>query len=201
MNERSSLTPTTLIRQASSNDQAAWQQLVKRYSRLVYNQAFSVLQRHADAEDIMQQVFADTAKRLAQRPGQAPDASFRGWLRCVTERSIIDFQRVRRNAAAGAIGGTTNAEVLKALAATEDDEPTANIRSATEIEQAAIDAVRTRCRGKTWEIFYAVLCEDRHPKDVAEEFEVTLNEVYLARSRVSRRLREELARLMQESPP
>lgn len=195
MNERSSLTPTTLLRQASSNDQAAWRQLVRRYSRLVYNQAFRVLQSHADAEDIMQQVFADTAKRLAQEPGKAPDASFRGWLRCVTERRIIDFKRVRRNVAAGAIGGTTNAEILKALEADEDDAPTGTIRAPTEIQQKAIDAVRARCRGNTWEIFYAVLCEDRPPIDVAEEFGVTLNEVYLARSRVSRRLREELARL------
>jgi RNA polymerase sigma-70 factor (ECF subfamily) len=201
MNERSSLTPTTLLRQASSNDQAAWRQLVRRYSRLVYNQAYCVLQSHADAEDIMQQVFADTAKKLAQEPGKAPDASFRAWLRCVTERRIIDFQRIRRRVAAGAIGGTTNAEVLKSLEADDDNTPTGRIRTPTEIQQKAIDAVRTRCRGNTWAMFYAVLCEDRPPIDVAAEFGATLNEVYLARSRVSRRLRAELARLTQESPP
>lgn len=38
--------------------------------------------------------------------------------------------------------------------------------------------------------------EDRHPKDVAEELDMTVGAVYKAKSRVSRRLREEFGDLL-----
>lgn len=199
MNERTSYTPTTLLRRASGDDQTAWSELVVRYSRRVFEHAYRVLRDRHDAEDIMQQVFADAARYLARKPQRTKSSSFRGWLRCVTKRRIIDLQRKRLRVASRSVGGTTNAEVLKQLSSSDEGSSQHTLSSLGDVEQAAVDRVRARCRGKSWDLFQAVVCDGRRPVDVARDFGVTLNDVYLARSRVSRRLRDELSHAESET--
>jgi len=48
--------------------------------------------------------------------------------------------------------------------------------------------------------FRRVVMEEADVKEVAQELEVSVNVVYLARSRILRRLREEFADLIENSP-
>jgi hypothetical protein len=45
---------------------------------------------------------------------------------------------------------------------------------------------------KSWRAFWLVVCEIRRPSDVAAELQISLNAVYLAKSRVLHALRETL---------
>ncbi len=55
--------------------------------------------------------------------------------------------------------------------------------------------VQTDFPATTWQIFRQVVIAGRPGVEVAREFGVTVNAVYLARSRVLARLREELSGL------
>jgi RNA polymerase sigma factor (sigma-70 family) len=81
-----------LVARCRSGDQAAWAELVERYSRYVYaiaTQAFR-LPEH-DAEDVFQDVFARVYESL---DSLRDDSALRPWLAQVTRRLCLD--RLRR---------------------------------------------------------------------------------------------------------
>lgn len=55
---------TDLVRDCVSGDQAAWNELVERYGRLVYSIALKVGLGAADADDVFQTVFSIVLRRL-----------------------------------------------------------------------------------------------------------------------------------------
>ncbi len=61
--------------------------------------------------------------------------------------------------------------------------------------QRALELIQGEVQEKTWQAFWHVAVDDRTPADVAAELDMTVNSVYLAKSRVLRRLREELGDL------
>ena len=56
--------------------------------------------------------------------------------------------------------------------------------------------VRDQFEERTWRAFWRVAVEDRSPSEVAEELGITANAVRQAKSRVLRRLREEMGELI-----
>jgi len=60
----------------------------------------------------------------------------------------------------------------------------------------AIEMIRGEFEPTTWEAFWMVTVDGRKPADVAAALGVSRNAVYLARSRVLHRLREEFHELI-----
>ena len=60
--------------------------------------------------------------------------------------------------------------------------------------------IRADFNEATWAAFWATAVEDRPANEVAAELGVTANAVYLARSRIRKRLRELLVELGEEPP-
>jgi RNA polymerase sigma factor (sigma-70 family) len=90
----SPLTDAELVARCRTGDEAAWAELVERFSRYVYaiaTQAFR-LSEH-DAEDVFQEVFARTYERL---DGLRDDAAVRPWLAQLTRNLCVD--RLRQSA-------------------------------------------------------------------------------------------------------
>ena len=68
------------------------ERLVREHSRLVFRIAYSVVRNHADAEDIVQEVFLRVAKHGAKDIGDG-----KAWLARITWRVSVDLYRnVRR---------------------------------------------------------------------------------------------------------
>jgi RNA polymerase sigma factor (sigma-70 family) len=87
------LTDGQLVARCRAGDQAAWRELVERYSRYVYaiTQAFR-LQEH-DAEDVFQDTFAKAYERLHTL---RDDDALRPWLASLTRRLCIDKLRAAK---------------------------------------------------------------------------------------------------------
>jgi RNA polymerase sigma factor (sigma-70 family) len=87
----STLSDRELVARCRAGDQAAWTELVERFSRYVY--AISVqgfrLPQH-DAEDVFQDVFARAYQHLDRL---RDDAALRPWLAQMTRRLCIDRLR------------------------------------------------------------------------------------------------------------
>jgi RNA polymerase sigma factor (sigma-70 family) len=87
----STLSDRELVARCRAGDQAAWSELVERFSRYVY--AISVqgfrLPQH-DAEDVFQEVFARAYQHLDRL---RDDAALRPWLAQLTRRLCIDRLR------------------------------------------------------------------------------------------------------------
>ena len=85
------LTDKELVARCRAGDQAAWAELVERFSRYVYAisvQGFRLSE--ADAEDVFQDVFARAYEHL---DGLRDDAAVRPWLGQLTRRLCIDRLR------------------------------------------------------------------------------------------------------------
>ncbi len=85
----------TLIERIKNGDLSAFDELMNRYKRQIYQLALRMTGNHEDAEDITQEVFVRTFHAI---PSWKPRASLYTWLRTVTMNLCIDYHRskVRR---------------------------------------------------------------------------------------------------------
>ena len=89
----SRLTDAELVARCRAGDEAAWAELVERFSRYVYAIAVQGYRlSEQDAEDVFQEVFARTYERLDRL---RDDAAVRPWLAQLTRNLCIDRIRDR----------------------------------------------------------------------------------------------------------
>lgn len=148
-----------------------------------------------DVDDVVQDIFVSVSKQLDRFRTDQPQATFRGWLRVITQRRIADhFRHIAH--APQAVGGTTAARRLHDVPEPLADDPDAESEE-TGIVQRAIELIRSDFQAKTWTAFKRTAMENAAPHDVARELGMTAAAVQMAKARVLRRLREELAGLVQ----
>src|SRR5207253_1278125 len=111
----------------------------------------------------------------------------------ITRNKAIDFLR-----AAGRRpqprGGSDDHHALEETIRPADDAAEA-ISERKLILRRALDLVRTEIEPRTWDAFWRVVIDETPPVDVAQALGVSVNVVYLARSRVLRRLADQFAQL------
>jgi RNA polymerase sigma-70 factor (ECF subfamily) len=82
-----------LVRRFREGDVVAFETLLDRYSRPIYNFAFRLLGNQDDAEDAVQQTFVQAFESL---PGVKAQTPLRPWLFQVARNKCIDLIRKRR---------------------------------------------------------------------------------------------------------
>lgn len=152
----------------------------------------------ADVPDLVQEVFATVAPGLATFRHERPGGTFRGWLRGIAQNKVRDhFRR-----GCGSAEGGTEALIRLQEVPVEGGVPDSTDSGAdTNAEVAALyrralEQVRCQFEERTWLAFWKVAVEDRSPADVADELGLSPNGVRQAKSRVLRRLKEELGELI-----
>lgn len=83
-----------LIQSCRTGEPGAWEQLVRLYSRRVYNLAYRFVSRHEQAEDLTQDVFLRIYRSLDQYNPEVGDLS--NWLLRLARNLVIDDYRRRR---------------------------------------------------------------------------------------------------------
>ena len=82
-----------LVRRCRAGDSYAWEEIVRGFSRRVYNLAYRFTGRHEQAEDLTQEVFVRVYRSLDQYDPQAGDLS--NWLMRLARNLVIDDYRRR----------------------------------------------------------------------------------------------------------
>ena len=83
-----------LIEACLRGDQAAWDTIVRRYRRKVFNVAYTFVGRHDEAEDLTQDIFLKVFKALGTFDRRA---NFTTWIISVSRNLCIDhYRRVRK---------------------------------------------------------------------------------------------------------
>ena len=184
----------SLLERARAHDQVAWVRLTDLYGPLVQRWCLREGLQPADAADVTQEVFAVVARALGGFRHDRPGDRFRGWLWTITRNKIRDLRR--RSPVTGA-GGTDAQLRLAALPADEaESDPPDDPAGERALYLQAIEMIRGEFEPRTWEAFWRVTIDGRGPAEVAAQLGVTPNAVYLARSRILRRLREEFEGLI-----
>jgi len=177
-----------MIIRLCDNDSLAWNQLVELFGPLVFHWCSVSRIQSCDAADIMQEVFASAIKsihRFDSRPGH----SVRGWLWTITQNKMLDHWRKRSNQD-NAIGGT-NAHWQMEQVPETDDPPTGALE-ANRLLHRALNQIRDDFADQTWAAFWQSAIEGRDTHSIAQELGLSPNSVRQAKSRVLRRLREQI---------
>lgn len=178
-----------LERLRSSPEEADWGQLLELYTPLirVWMRRYSSSQQ--DADDVVQEVLSVVIRKLPaferQRTG-----SFRSWLRSITVNCLRDSWRANKFRPS-ATGGSDFRQILDQM-----EDPQSQLSQVWNKEhdqhvlRTLLDQVRPSLAEETWQAFKRVSVDGETAADVAEALGMTVNSVYIAKSRVMSRIRE-----------
>jgi RNA polymerase sigma factor (sigma-70 family) len=188
-----------LVRIRDGRDQEAWRQFVQVYAPVVYGFARQRGLQDADAADVMQDVLRSVAGAAARLNYDPTRGSFRGWLYTVARNKIFNFLEAGRHRLGRGSGDSGAREQLEALAGPEwglaESWDREHERS---LAALAMDRVRGEVQGPTWQAFWQTAVEGRSAREAGAALGMTAGAVYVARSRVLSRLRDEVQRLQEQ---
>lgn len=194
MDSTNSQTGTTLfaILEQPANSQA-WSNFVERYGPLIFRWCKARGLQQADAEDVTQIVLGKFAKVARSFTYDRNKTGFRAWLRTVTRNALSDLVDEFRRARAS--GDSKAHNVLAALEAADDLERDMEQEFRRELLQQAMSIVRVRVEPKTWQAFELAAVEGKSGKEVADQLQLSIAAVYMAKSRVNRMIADEVRKL------
>ncbi|QEL16263.1 RNA polymerase sigma factor [Limnoglobus roseus] len=166
-----------------------WDRFVDLYAPLLFAWADRLGVPRQDAADLVQDVFATLVEKLPTFEYD-PAKSFRTWLKAVLHNRLRAWRR--KGAGARRVGGDSAVADLPAAGGPDLDAAEYHAHLA----RRALDVMRADFTPDTWTACWEVVVNGRSAAAVAADLGLTVNAVYLAKARVLRRLREELAGLL-----
>ena len=193
-NRTSDSTTSSLLERLRSGDPQAWQRLSDLYATLVYRWARMNKLQAGDAADVTQEVFQSVASNIERFRRDRAGDSFRGWLWAITRNKIHDHFR-RQADEPRAAGGTAAHERIHAISQELPDAPNTTVSgfdADAALVRRALRVVEAEFEPKTFRAFWRTAIDGQRAADVAEELGMSTAAVYMAKSRVFRRLRMEM---------
>jgi RNA polymerase sigma-70 factor (ECF subfamily) len=192
----STTTSPTLLERIKADDATAWNRLVALYAPLVYRWCRRWGLPEQEIADVFQDIFQAVSTHIAGFRKEKEGDTFRGWLRTIAHNKVRDhFRKMGREP--GGAGGTEAQFRLSMIPSSQlpDEEDSSDARTDQGLFRRALELIRSEFEERTWLAFWLTAVEDRGPHDVAEELRMSPGAVRVAKSRVLRRLREELGEL------
>jgi RNA polymerase sigma-70 factor (ECF subfamily) len=179
-------------------DSQAWQRLLTIYEPWLRGWLSRHQLQPADVEDVLQEILVAVSDKMPQFVHNGRPGAFRTWLRMILINCVRHFlrgQRLRETR-------ISLAPVAAWLDQLEDDNSTLSRLWDQEHDQQIVRRLLASIQGEfepiTWQVFQMLVLEDRPVAEVAERFQLQRNAIYVAKSRVLKRLREELRGLLDE---
>ena len=180
-----------ILRVKDPADSAAWSAFLAIYRPVVFRLARSRGLQDADADDLTQQVFVSIARSVNGWTSGEDSPPFRAWLYRVAHNEILKAI-TRRKPDIGA-GSSSVQQMLGGIPERDSDVTLELIHeSRMEAFRWAADEIRHEFTVATWGMFWESTIEDKPVAEVAKSHERTKGAVYLARYRVTKRLKEKL---------
>ncbi len=167
----------------------SWREFVDLYAPLIKVWLGTQNVRPQERDDVVQEVMTVVLRRLPEFQRNRT-GSFRNWLKTIT---LFCWQNYRRKniQKVAAVGGSDFGEVMGQL---EDPESQLSQRWDHEHDQyilsRLLERIRPSVRQSTWDAFRLVTIEGQSPEQASEQLGVSVNAVYVAKSRVLSQLRQ-----------
>jgi len=186
-----------LVRRCAQGDATAWEEIVQRFHRRIYNICYRFAGSADDAQDLTQEVFIKVYKTVSSFDGEK--ASFNTWVTTVTRNLLVDhFRKTRNDRATDSIDAAQGADedgptLADRLASDGSENPQRHVesRERREMVQRALQQISPDLRE-------AVILRDLQDMDYREIAQVLKVPEGTVKSRINRG-RAELARLLQRT--
>jgi RNA polymerase sigma-70 factor (ECF subfamily) len=193
----SSTSASLLQRLRADPKSPAWQRMVEIYQPLIRAWLSRQDVLASDADDLVQEVLAVVVRRLPDFEHNQRVGAFRTWLRTITVNVVRDHWRSRKHRPAAA-GGTDLHEFLNQLA--DPDSGLSHLWNQEHdrhVTHRLLQMLKGDFEPKTWQAFTRLALDGAPAADVAKELGLSTNAVFIAKSRVLARLRQEAAGLVE----
>lgn len=181
-------------------DQRSWDEFYQTYWRLIYSVALKSGLRPDEAMDAVQEVVLALAKQSQKNQYDPRQGSFKSWLMNLTRWRINDqFRRRAKDTAMmhGPEHDSRDTATFDRFAdpRTGELERIWNAEWARNLLERALARVKTQVSPKQFQIFDAYVVKDWSAGKVMKELDVSMAQVYLAKHRVGKILKQEIAAL------
>lgn len=187
-----------LERVRSTEDDTSWTRLVRLYSPLIAKWLRTYSAPQQDIDDLVQEVLAVVIKDIPRFSHAGNVGSFRSWLRTIVANRMRSFWRAGRCRPIA----TGNDDMLKVIEQIEDAESDLtrqwNEQHDRHILTTLLELMESEFQPVTVQAFRKVTLDGESADSVAKELGITVAAVYIAKSRVLRRLRDEASGLIDD---
>lgn len=149
-----------------------------------------------DADDVVQEVLAVVIRRLPEFEHNQRTGAFRAWLRAITVNCLREHWKAKKRRPSPVV----DSQFRQLLAQLE--EPTSPLSQLWDEEhdrhvmRKLLASLRPAFERTTWRAFEKTALDGGSAAEVAAELGITQNAVFIAKSRVLARLRQEAAGLL-----
>lgn len=182
-----------------SSEDVAWNRLVRIYRPLILAWIRRYDLQDSDAEDLVQEVLLAISRDVKTFSHNGRPGAFRTWVRNILVNRLRNYWR-QRNRRLTSPGGQ---EIDQRL--TELDDPAGQMTMVWNREhdehvlRELLRVVEPQFEPQTWQAFCKVTLQGQKAKEVAGELKISLNSVFIAKSRVLSRLRQEAEGVVESS--
>ena len=186
-----------LERLRAGSDAEAWRRLVDLYTPLLHAWLRRYSLQQTDADDLVQEVLGTLVRELPAFHYNPARGAFRSWLRTILAHRLQAFFRTRKKSPQPA-GGSDGALLLDQLADPHSDLSRLwNQEHDRHVARRLLAAIRADFEPTTWTAFERCTLEGKNASAVAAELGISVNAVFIAKSRVLRRLRKEMKQFVE----
>ena len=185
-----------LVRRCIAGDVVAWEEIVQRYNRRIYNICYRFAGSGDDAQDLTQEVFIKMFRTLSSYDVER--GAFMTWVTTITRNLLVDHFRKSKQDRMTESLDTTPSEHEDAMPLSEKIEDKAPAADAGVQSREARELIHSALQKLSPELREAVILRDLQDmdyKDIAAVLKVPEGTV---KSRINRG-RAELARLLQRT--
>jgi len=179
-------------------DQSSWNEFFETYWKLIYGVARKSGMTDAEAQDVVQETMVSVARHMPGFHYDPAVGSFKAWLLKMTRWRIIDQVRKRPPAVLHRppSQGTGTGTVERVI------DPESNVLDhlwdaewENNLLNAALANVKRKLDPEKYQIFDFYVNKGWPPDKVASRFQISVDQVYLAKCRITDLIRSEVTRL------
>ncbi|MEL6105244.1 MAG: sigma-70 family RNA polymerase sigma factor [Planctomycetota bacterium] len=173
----------------SLDNREAWEEFVEVYRPVIYRMARRRGMQDSDAQDLSQEVLLRVAKSIDRWEPQ-PGVRFRHWLRKVAANAIVT---ALTKSTRGTVEGSAADQLLAAVPDSQTESELENEYVRERYLRAAAN-VKVDVSPVTWRAFELTVIQNHSCEEAAELIDKSVGVVYAARSRILKRLHNEIER-------
>jgi RNA polymerase sigma factor (sigma-70 family) len=196
--DESPLTRASLLVQIrDGGNDAAWREFSHLYGRVIYGFARKQGLQDADAADLMQDVLRSVSSAIGRLDYDRKQGTFRGWLFTITRNKVFNFFSARRVRPRGSGDSAIN-QLLDSQPGNVDGNDVWELEYQRRLASLAMERIKAEFQEKTWRAFLLTAVEGISVPQVAKQLQLSAGAIYVAKSRVLARLKDEVDALRQQ---
>lgn len=183
-----------ILRLPSTGDADAWAEFASIYEPFVYRFAVRGGLQDADAHELVQDVMLSVAKAVGRWKPDSSRARFRTWLFHIARNQLLDALAKRQRQLTASGGTSFFGHLGQFSESAETTDQLMRLEHRRVLFRWAADRIQAVVKPATWQAFWLTAVDEKSVEEVASQLGLTTGAVYIARSRVLAKMRDEVAK-------